>query len=60
MPKGGVCFDMQWHGVDSRGCTWDLEVDGARGRLILYQGVVLKVELEFGGRFHSADGGATA
>jgi hypothetical protein len=37
----------------------DLEVNGARGRLILYQGVMLKVELESGGRLHSADGGAT-
>jgi hypothetical protein len=40
--------------------TWDLEVDGAWGRLILYKGVILKVELESYGRFHSADGGATA
>jgi hypothetical protein len=39
---------------------WELEVDGAPGRLILYQRVMLKVELESGGRFHSADGGATA
>jgi hypothetical protein len=38
----------------------DLEVNGAWGRLILYQGVMLKVELESDGRFHSADGGATA
>jgi hypothetical protein len=37
----------------------DLEVNGVWGRLILYQGVMLKVELESGERFHSVDGGAT-
>jgi hypothetical protein len=40
--------------------TWELEVDGAWGRLILYQGVMLKVELESDRRLHSADRGATA
>jgi hypothetical protein len=38
--------------------TWELEFNEAWGRLILYQGVMLKVELESGGRFHSADEGA--
>jgi hypothetical protein len=40
-------------------CAQDLEVDEAWGRLILYQGVMLKVELESGRRFHSEDGEAT-
>lgn len=38
----------------------DLEVDEARGGLIIYYGVMLKVEMESDGRFHSADGWATA
>jgi hypothetical protein len=55
----GVCFDMQWRGVDSRWCAQDLEVDEARGRLIIYR-VMLKMELESDGGFHSTDGGAMA
>jgi hypothetical protein len=40
--------------------TWELEVDGVQCRLVLYQGVMLKVELESDEIFHSVDGGATA
>ena len=40
--------------------TCELEVGRARGGLILYHGVMLKVELESEARFHSADGEAAA
>jgi hypothetical protein len=38
----------------------ELEVDGCESGLIIYHGVMLKVELVSDERFHSADGGATA
>ena len=37
----------------------ELGLNGREGGLIIYHGVMLKVELESDGRFHSADGGAT-
>ena len=47
-----VASTKLWRGVDSRWCTCELEIDGARGGLIIYHGVMLKVELE-SGRLHS-------
>jgi hypothetical protein len=40
--------------------TGELEVDGRGDGLIVYHGVMLKVELESDRRFHSADGETTA
>jgi hypothetical protein len=60
MPKGCLLRHAMARGRFKTVYTWKLQVDGAWDRLILYQGVMLKVELESNGRFYSADGGATA
>jgi hypothetical protein len=39
--------------------TGEIEVDYHEGGLVIFHGAMLKVELKFDGRFHSADGGAT-
>jgi hypothetical protein len=46
MPKGCVLRHAMAQGLFKAVYTWELKVDGARGRLILYQGVILKVDLE--------------
>ena len=56
-----ACFDM----ATTRGRfkmvhIWDLKVYGAQGGLIIYHGVMLKVELESDERSHSTGGGAMA
>ena len=45
-PSACVALTRLWRGVDSRRCTRELEVDGARDGLIIYHGVMLKVELD--------------
>jgi hypothetical protein len=59
IPKECV-LDMRWRMVDSRWCIHRiLKSTGRGGRLIIYQGVTLKVELESRRRFRSVDGKAT-
>jgi hypothetical protein len=55
-----VCFDMR-HRVNSRRHAFgELKVDGREGGLIIFHGVMLKVELVNDERFHSNNGGAIA
>ena len=52
-PRACVASTRLWRGVDSRWCTRSLKLTGRRGGLIIYHGVMLKVELESDGRLHS-------
>ena len=46
-----VALTRLWRGVDSRQCRRRLKSTGREGGLIIYHGVMLKVELE-SGRLH--------
>ena len=45
-PRACVALTRLWSEVDSRRCTRSLKLTGRGGGLIIYHGVMLKVELD--------------